>query len=471
MRHIDVENLGPVVQARIPIPDAGIVVLQGNNGSGKSETLAAINRMATGQGDTAGPRDGTTRAVVEGLGVKFTVGKSSRLTGELEVIGFESRYPIADFVDPGVKDPAAADGKRIKACLAIMQVRPVLGDWLALAGDSEELRSIINQEFERADDVLILASRLKLRLGEYARSYEEQLAATRAKIAVISGDARVVVAQSPSEPASTDELAKQLTDAQAKLSALEERTRKAQYAGMIAAEVETLEKESANVDELAQLILSHNQEAARLEESLSAVRGVVRDLTQRHSMALQAAERVASLRKKLEAATEPTPEETEAAALAVGRARAAFAQAEEIRGVIASRQKLATLRQEADAEARGAKLAREACQQPEAILTQLVQRSGTGIEINDGRISVPHAKRGRAMYADLSSGEKWIVALKIAVTAAGPGALMTIPQEAWEGLDPANRELITDFAVEHDVVIITAEATGDAQLTASVLTG
>ena len=95
------------------------------------------------------------------------------------------------------------------------------------------------------------------------------------------------------------------------------------------------------------------------------------------------------------------------------------------------------------------------------------------------------------LFHELSMGEKYRVGLDIAIKAAkrlaaakaAPpgddsvggvadeyeprGALLTLPQEAWESLDPINRASIAQQALEGDVWIVTAEATGDEELTAA----
>jgi len=62
-------------------------------------------------------------------------------------------------------------------------------------------------------------------------------------------------------------------------------------------------------------------------------------------------------------------------------------------------------------------------------------------------------------------GERWRIALEIAIAAVGEGGLLVIPQEAWEGLDPLNREAIAQQAKAALVVILTAECS-DGELTA-----
>jgi L-lactate utilization protein LutC len=65
-------------------------------------------------------------------------------------------------------------------------------------------------------------------------------------------------------------------------------------------------------------------------------------------------------------------------------------------------------------------------------------------------------------------GERWRIALEIVIAAVGEGGLLVIPQEAWEGLDPQNREAIAQQAKSARVVILTAEC-ADSELSAEMV--
>ena len=60
---------------------------------------------------------------------------------------------------------------------------------------------------------------------------------------------------------------------------------------------------------------------------------------------------------------------------------------------------------------------------PDSILSPPRDRRSFGDE---------HEARSATFYADLSSGERWRIALDIAIQAVGTGGLLVIPQEAWE---------------------------------------
>jgi hypothetical protein len=73
---IEIVNVGCVRHLTIPVAP-GIVCLRGRSDIGKSCALDAVNRLAGGDADLL-PRRGTEKGTVEGLGIKITVGRSTR---------------------------------------------------------------------------------------------------------------------------------------------------------------------------------------------------------------------------------------------------------------------------------------------------------------------------------------------------------------------------------------------------------
>jgi hypothetical protein len=60
------------------------------------------------------------------------------------------------------------------------------------------------------------------------------------------------------------------------------------------------------------------------------------------------------------------------------------------------------------------------------------------------------------LFADLSRGEQWTIAIRIAINAVGRGGLLVIDQEGWEGIDPIHKQLIANELRGSGVVLITA---------------
>ena len=473
---ITIENLGPVKHATIPIPEGGgVVVLSGRNGVGKSETLEAVDKLVGRQADIAAPTDGHERGVVEGLGVRLTVGRSTRRTGELEVTALEAKLSVADIVDPGIIDPAAADEKRMKAILSILQVKPEKADWMGLAdelaheAECDTFDATIKAELEKASDVLILAARLKASLSRFAATEEEAARGLKAAIGVLCADPRVASHEDPLPPPPIEQLSEAMHKAMKREQALQARVEQsAQLAewkseiekiGTCKAEVEQGEKD---VDEASQRVDELREQLEEAEAELVAARG-------RLDFACEQATRYNSLASKISGATPPDQAEVEEATEAVRAAVEALNSSEETKRVIAARKQVNQATQELVSRELRAKALRKVSQRPEAILGQMVASKVDGIRFDSGRLIVTHPKRGDIPFAELSTGERWRFAIQVAVCGVGEGGLLVIPQDAWQDLDPPNRKQIAKLAAAEGVVIITAECSDDRVLTPSIV--
>jgi hypothetical protein len=91
----------------------------------------------------------------------------------------------------------------------------------------------------------------------------------------------------------------------------------------------------------------------------------------------------------------------------------------------------------------------------DGVLTGLVSDLCAAIRIEDGRLVVT-TTRGRTLFGELSHGERWRLALEFAIGAVGRGGVLVCPQEAWEGLDPGNREMVAELLTGSGVVMFTA---------------
>jgi ATPase subunit of ABC transporter with duplicated ATPase domains len=114
-----IENVGGIVRAEL-ILKPGMNVLAGRNGAGKTSAMRAIVRAQGGGGELE-RRDGAERGVVEGPGVKLTVGKVVRTTGQAE-LSLAEATPLANLIDPGLKDTEAAARARIRALIELIRV-------------------------------------------------------------------------------------------------------------------------------------------------------------------------------------------------------------------------------------------------------------------------------------------------------------------------------------------------------------
>ncbi|MCX7671668.1 MAG: ATP-binding protein, partial [Anaerolineae bacterium] len=163
---IQIENVGPIERLSIPLPEAGVVVLRGRNGCGKSHALDAVDALVTGRGRPP-CRDGATKGRVAGCGVTLTIGRSQRRSGEAEVQSLEGRLDITQLVEPPIQDPEAADVRRIKALIQLSGRSATVQDFAAMIPDAAGLGLF------DADEPVALAGQIKRALEAEARRYEQ----------------------------------------------------------------------------------------------------------------------------------------------------------------------------------------------------------------------------------------------------------------------------------------------------------
>lgn len=463
---ITLKNIGPIENVTIPIPEeGGVVVLRGRNGCGKSTALDAIQTAITGKGKPP-LRDKAAKGEVAAGGVSLTVAKSVRRSGELVVTSLDSRLSVADLVDPGIVDPLRADASRIKALVNLSRAEIFPGD---LHGFPDNLTGDLNL----ADPVAAMAE-LKKRLDIGAREYEKL-----AKDAAAKASALLESAGEPGELPDEGALQAALSDAHRRADRLNDQTQQAAAAQSRAAaaraKLATIER--FDTAELQRQLTQTSDEldaqrdtAQRLKEQYNAAVERYKELAAARSLLhaqFESAQQAAALRAQLESQIAeslipaPPPEQIADARAALETAMQAMTAAAQARAAQQTRAKGSELSAEAQRLEEESNGLRRKARQTEEILSEIIADLGCPLRCLDGRL-VTDTARGPTYYSDLSEGERWKLALDIAVQALGERGLLVVPQAAWEGLDPDNRALIAAHAKQAGVVIITAECdTGD----------
>ena len=458
---ITLKNIGPIEHVTIPVPaEGGVVVLRGRNGSGKSTALDAIQTAITGKGKPP-LRDKATKGEVHAGGVSLTVAKSVRRSGELVVTSLDSRLSVADLVEPGIVDPIRADASRIKALVNLSRAEIYPGD---LHGFPDNLTADLNL----ADPVAAMAE-LKKRLDIGAREYEKLAKDSAAKASALlesAGDPGPV----PDEAA----LQSALSEAQRRVDRLNDlaEAAKTTQARADAAQAKLATIEGVHVGALtvacanaASHVEAKRQAAQQLKGAYNAAVEAYKTATVERDQwqtRLESAMQVADMRAQLEAQISesrlpgPTSEEMAAAQAALDSALQAMGAAAQSRAAQQTRTKGSELAEEAHRLEEESNLLRRKARQTEEILSEIIADLGCPLRCLDGRL-ITDTARGPTYYSDLSEGERWTMALDIAVQALGERGLLVVPQAAWEGLDPTNRALIAAHAKQAGVVIITAE--------------
>lgn len=480
---IAIENVRPIERLDITLPpEGGVVVLRGANGSGKSSAIDAVDKLAKGSGRVQ-LRDGAPKGIVSGLGATINVGPACRRTGEIEVETLDSRLSLADLVDPGLVDPERNDAARIKALVEITgatvdakTVSDVVGpSGASIKSDSSELLD--------AGDLVGFVSAARRDLHEKAREWEAVEKDARSKITVPDNPTKLSLDEAESAY-------------EASISALRERHLAKNDAVRAQGDHEQWSK---RVDDAAAAIKAEGELpdvteiGKRLADAASARRGAIdrveklraeldaaeseRDeISHRHKMVaaeMQKAEETTTRVDRLLGITNSAgPDPVTDADLAkldqsIADAEADMDAAVRVRDVARAMRDAEAQTESADRAATEAMALREAATNLESVLSKALRDER--LRVKGGRLVTPTDRSDDELYADLSEGERWDLAIDLAESALseieGRRKLLTIPQSAWEGLAPALRDRIHQRAVKLGIHVITA-AVSDGDLRA-----
>lgn len=499
---IEVENVGPVARVTIPVPvDGGLVVLRGRNGSGKTTTLDAIQTVATGKGKLD-VRDGELRGEVRAFGATVTVAQSTRRRGEVDVVTLEGRGDVSTLVDPGLKSDDAADVHRIRSLLALTNCKVDASLFWPLLDGRESFEAVVSARAVEGDDPVQIADRVKRDIEAKARTVEAEVEHAQQR-------ASSLLALNEGLDLEVEHDAEKLAEAYADARAAVERRRAEvdRYNGEVEARAEA-ERALAEFDASAERSLSipnlvdaeglartalaekkreHAEvevEVERLQAALNsarnratAVAGEVDVCVAKLDAAVanvNAAKQREKERERLEkAASAVLPASSPTLQLELANVEANDARARMEHGVKVRE----GIKRKADADAcleragdlrRRAEALRNAARSVDVVLSELVGRANRKLRVEAGRLILDTA-RGKTYFADLSHGERWKIALDVAIEAVGRGGVLVCPQEAFEGLDPSNRRAIADHLRGTGVVMFTAEATDSPEIEVAVL--
>lgn len=494
---ITIDNIGPIQHLELPAAPGTITVLRGQNGCGKSTALSSVAALTRGEGRLTS-RDGTTGGTAEGFGVTIRVGRggANRRTGDLTIEAVEDKLSIADFVEPNVKDPIAADARRLKALISLAGVTADPTIYHDICGGESQFNELITPQTIEATDPIVMAERVKRDLESASRLYNQ-----RAERLFGEYNAKIAANKDLDLHAESEAgvLGRKLEMAQAELAAMRERAKlavsvaekrgqaqaaldKATAEGgvqslenaqqSLAGAIETREQIIASGNEIAELIQNLRDQLRTAETKFSlntvelkAADSQIEQINARIAAAKNHEATLATWRKTLEdtpAIQAPSADQLAAAEAAVAAARSADHQGVLIRDGLKRVAEATELDGKRKAAVKHSEQFRDAAKSVLDVLAEQVKTLVPGIKLDpELRIVVPHPIRTECFYSDLSHGERWKLALDIAVASfrrLGIRGVLAIPQEAWEGLDGRNRLLLADLVAETDLIVFTAEA-------------
>lgn len=483
---IELENVGPIERLSIPIPEGGgLVILKGRNGKGKSHGLAAVGSLySKEQRKNLRNSDGTPSGLVQGLGVTIRLGRSNTIKGELVCESLDGSVDPSVLVDPGLKDPVAADTKRLATLVRLAGISVDVETWRSAIG--AEIAEAVGLDSLYDSDPVLAADRLRRKLHELALARERKadkksqeaaaIQLTIADVNIVDEESNSFVLQKAVEEA-TEALAaakQQRADAlvarekqQEARRLLEENEAKAVDLAEVSSRVSTLQEKltdrTAEYRDLTARLEIIRTEMEKLESQIAAAQDL-------RAVAVKQQEQLAKWRALVESEATPPISEEELAALDAAKqaAIAAMKRGEVVQRAIMQTAQAGELNREAKVIANAAKQLRELAVSSDSVLENALKDQGfDSIRVYQGRLCV-ESDRGLEPFAELSHGERWRLALDLAAQGLAKGSVLPVCQEAYESLDPENRQFVRMLAKERGIVLVSAEAT-DGDLRAEVV--
>jgi hypothetical protein len=221
------------------------------------------------------------------------------------------------------------------------------------------------------------------------------------------------------------------------------------------------------VGDLFVSVLEASDEVRKLQAELHVAQQRLESRESQHNIAkanrdqlVAAGETIAHYEAEIDKASGIVPVDAHAiaeAAQAVESATSNIAMAEQKRQFDASVAKCQAAKQRGSSSLLAARDARDAATKCDAVLSGLIDSCGTGLFVDGARLRLSTDRGEDELYADLSHGERWRIAIDVCVASVGAAGLIVIPQEAYEGLDPIARRELADHCREVGVTVITAE--------------
>lgn len=472
-----VENTGGVESAEL-ILRAGVNILRGRNGVGKTSCIDAVVRASGGK-VAIQKKDGTEEGRVTGPGgVTLTIRSVVKTTGaaalELAEVG-----PLGRLIDPGLKDTKAAARERVRALVELLGLGVDDSRLLALCGENAILFDEVSREVKdhATDNLLEASERLRHLIHAKARRHEDLEAVAEAEVANTLEECRGLLEDL--EPAglvessvedATRELEAAIRTHDRALGACEAREKLEAQQNAIRDTVG--DRPDTKAAEAALVAATADEELER--HKLTEARDAVRELEDRAAAAGLhsefAAERLDQVRKALEKWTdqneilERTPE---------GPARGDLEKLrDDLVGTATENLKRARLsadfkKREAahnaavvaeTAAAEKSKALRDLAAGIPGKLGKLLAEAGApGLTVLEGRLHVIGADGApRDFEHRCSTGERVAAALAVAAEVYR-GRVLSLSGDVWGALDPTNRRVFAEVARARDLCVLTEE--------------
>ena len=477
----------------------GVTIITGMNEVGKSTAILATAALAGRKEAELSVRDGCKSGMVQGLGTTLLIGKRTTRAGELEVDSVEDRIDLASLVDPGLKQPAAATKKRIKALISLTGTKLDIADFGVILPESMQGEIL---QADADDDPVDMAGKIKRRMEGKAREMEEfatdhetkALGAKRAFDGIDldaphdSASLQQAYSDALQESGSLQGQVKAATSRAEEIASAKRTLATAEGEGnsLVAAEAELKTKQTAfdtakgetdraklnveeaqrKVDEAIRHLSAEKATVAQFEKTQLAAAGALKSQEQTVEAIKKQSSHLAELRKLAEAVAPEAPSEDDVAAAkeAADRAFAALEQASKIREGLKAKEEHDKHRKTQAEYLEKANIFRQAAAATDEVLSNAV--AAETLKVIAGELCYVEGDRNEP-YGRLSDGKRYTVAILEIATAIRKTskrvAVIPLHQQAWEGLDETNQKVVAEAAKAAGICIVTGEA-GTGQL-------
>lgn len=473
-------NIGKVVNAEIPYPIdpetgecvGGIVVLRGRNNCGKSTLADALDTLFTGDGRVIA-RDGTPSGEIQGLGMRLRAGAKTSRVGALEVHSLGGRFDLGDVVDPGIVDPVSADDRRIKALIVIAHVQADRKLFDELGYDEE----IIGKDTFATDNLVEMARRLKRDLQGAALRAETEAANANEKARALFESSAGIELESPHDEVLLQTELEQALQAQAAVKQRSETADRVLEQARVGREQLTAAKEAyqgTSVERAKATELEARNAVLRGEKLVAEIQDTLRRAEQNLREAKTAAQQAQSNRERAErheqaiagwqvailaaeSVDNPTGQEIAQAGVRVEQAREAHSAGVLVRQALAKQAEGKKYQDLGGQLTQKADRLRNAAKETDTVLSGVVANLGVPLRVDQGRLVMNGGDQNGIPFARQSVGTRYALVAPLAVSVLEAGDVFVLKQEAWEGLDFDNRQMLLRLCLEHRVVMYTAE--------------
>jgi hypothetical protein len=473
-QEVHIRDIGGVRELSVRLA-AGVNVLKGPNGSGKTSAMGAIAR-AYGAKVAIERRDGASKGVIEIPGAQVSIRQVARATGEAE-IELADVGPLSRLIDPGIDDPDRASMARLKALLELYPMPVDEAKLAELAGHDDVAAEVAGELAEGAiTDLLTAAERCRVvghKLAREAEAKVEQLegAAGGAQqrldgaLSRLGGEEGVVPTTAAEAEAAGHQAAERLAvGREAHRRRVELERRQEEIRASLGA-VPDPARFDVDIETRARAVAAHEARIAELtaqiakeREAMAGVRADLEALRRARQREVELAEeRRGALAVLEQPVTGPTADEVEALEGEVERAKDVYRVARLSDEVRAAQAELETRREAVKAAKRKADALREAALSIGwRIGEQLEQLGIAGLTIVDGRLAVRDGGEVYDFATRRSRGQQIIAALR----AAAPryeGRVLALASHLWLELDEAHRAELAALAAELGIYLVTEE--------------